>query len=1345
MTPLQQKYLSGKVLKPTSFLPIQGVVHPNFILIGTSPNFLSSFIDSQLVKPIYTKTVYAPRILRLPNRPKSKVSPGSIEAHQLKDDNRIRTILYNLKDTTGESIIFDMSNHVRFADETMDQVTVRQRHEIVQSTIKALIPAIPVKNGMQVFFIEVPLGERELKARLSTPQQLNGFIDHVAYDIIEGAIQAFGDTGTEVIFFVSSDFKLISRIDITDKLTDTRQKRLAALTRMVAAVEVMNAGNAVGDNVTDADTIPVTTDSDAQAAVDVIDVDAVMANMPQVSTSAPILSKAEIAVKQKFAANRVEYLKTQMEDVPFITRTGGKASFNSLTETIPTPPIVVKQAKGTFIDEDISRPTYDAITSTYLDSGLMDRDMASVFASLSNDPLVPHYIQKVERVNSSDSLNLKETVSVQYKDERGRSSTVHIDLPIFTRDGYMVLNGNKYSVTKQIMAMPIIKVRPNEVLITTAYNKATVERFGQNASATSSYIRLLAARIDRERISGITTEIGSASAANTKFRSTVEYDDIARTVRSIITKDAAFIFSRPALNATLKKVSPWFNSDSLVDGHPVGYTANGDKVICAAKNGSLIAYNKQGTQPVYSDAGDITLSRLIYNIVVQQAGDKAASFPAPSTLQRKYMYSRVKMLSQYLPTAVIVGYNLGLTDMLKRMNVTYSVISPDQFRRGKLDEQDAIQFSDAVLVYSTTKLRDSILLNGLKELDTADHVFSDFAVNGQGWVEHIADRLGGPGHAKALINYQTSFIDPMTRDLLISTNLPTDMAGVLIYASNMLDNNEHADPNSMESYRLRGPELVNTILYKTLHREMERVRATRESASPQKLMVNQLEVIRLVQNASNVEEVSELNPLLEAELRGKATWTGAAGGLSDGRTVNRSMRAYHKSMHGIFGYYSPDSGEIGVKRSLAYGTSVVDARGRFDLDLKRTKASQVLALGELITPFVSRHADSPRIGMQSKQATHTMPIVKHTPQLIGSGAEKALANGIGNTFAYKSKSAGMVLSIDDKNNLVKLKYDNGEIAYIDMSARSVKNSGGGFYITTQLKLNPGIKVGAKFDAHAVLAHDPLFFAPMGDGSTTYKNGLLTRVAITPLDQTYEDSLMITHKLMKDTVSLVTMSRVLSLGVKANLQSIAKVGDVVSPNSSLAVFENVTDDGDISALLQRVGKEFESSISELTRNTSSAKYAGKIVEMRTYYNRDIPDLSQSLQKFIQDQERIANQRKLVSRDAPTDEPVRVNAPIRITRDKVGGEPIDGVLVIFLIQIEDMAAAGDKYVTSSPLKGIVSRVLEEGEEPVDESGKQVDYILSPLSVISRMTSDAFLALWTNSVLVDLKSQVLEIYSE
>ena len=1338
MTPLQRKLPSGRIVKVASPLPIPADERLAVVLLGSSRGFLARFLSRGLLRPIHTRAALAPRLVQVPGKNRREPSFGSAEAMQARKDGLIRAVAVDAKRIADQGEVIDVTPQAEFARSTLWQIHPSQRHELVLSTLSAWIPA-PPDGGEQITFVELDATiEPKLKVRLSSLAKCQTPTDHLLYELIKGDVKKALGNNPENLVLVSADGRFVMRLDFTDKRTDTPVKILSALS---VAEKVFSGGQLTPDESTE---FGMETDPPygGSAPSDGFDVDALATAAGAPEDAAP-QQAAMTAAERKAEERKVQYRQEQAK-VAFPTRSGKASPISELTTKIPTPPIVSRKARGEFMDPKVAEPRFDAISASYVESGMMDRDTAAIVASISNDPLVPHFIQKIERHDASDSMNLKETLSIQYRDPSGRSTTVHIDMPIITRDGYMVMNGNKYNVTKQILAMPIIKVRPDEVLITTAYNKATIERFGQNASASSSYIRLLAAKAVGAR--GVKVELASATAANAKYKSTVEYNDVARTVRFIRTADSAFIFSRPALDAELKKMLSAKLAAKLEDflksspgAHPVGWLNGGKKVLALLADGTTRFVSEQGEEADH----DQDLSKLIYNAVM--ASDPKAEVPAPSVMPRKYMYSRVKMLSQYLPTAVIVGYDLGLIGMLKRASIDFQLVDAAVYRRGKYAGMDAIRFEDGVVVFNPKRIRDSLLVNGLKELDTDEMPMADFKAGGNGWVEHIADRLGSPGHAKALVNYQASFIDPMTRDLLEAEGLPTDMAGVLLYASNMLEDNRHGESNDMASYRLRGPELVNSILYKVLHKEMERVRATRESASPQKLLVNQNEVMRAVQGASNVEEVSQLNPLLEAELRGKATWTGASGGLSDGRTVNRAMRAYHKSMKGIFGFYSPDSAEIGVKRTLAFGAAVKDVRGRFDHDIAKSEAAQVLALGELISPFTAQHSDPPRIGMQSKQATHTMPITKHTPLLVGSGAEKALASAIGNTYAYKARAAGKVLSIDETTQLMKLQYDDGEIAYVDMSPRSVKNSGGGFYITAQLHANPGVKPGSKFSAGDILAHDPSYFSAMPDGSTAYKSGLLVRTAIVALDQTYEDSLMVTEKLTKDTAALVTMSRSVSLGARTNLQKVAKVGDVVDPNAALAVFENVTDDADISAMLQRVGKEFDDAVADLTRNTAVSKYAGKIVEIRTYYNKEMDELSPSLQKFIKSQERAADERRKAAASAPTDEPVHVNAPVRIHRDKMGGEVVDGVLIVFLIQVEDVAGPGDKLVSSSPLKGIISRVFEQGEEPTDETGHQIDYIMSPLSIVSRMTGDAFLSLWTNAVLVDLRKKVVDIYKE
>lgn len=987
MTPLQRKLPSGRVVKRSGQLPIPADERLSVVLLGSGPGFLGRFLSASPLNPRYTKTAIAPRLVQVPGKSRRAPSFGSAEALQARKDGLLTAVVVDAKLVGSPSEVIDLTPQAVFAKECLWQMTGQQRHELVLAAISAWIPA-PPDGGEQLLFVELDpsVSPVRLRTRLTSLSKAETPIDHFLTELVNGRIEAVVKHDPANVILVSPDRRFLMRLDMADRRTGTVTKMIAALeaaSKVFAGEKLSSEERAeFGDQGTDG------FDVDALAA-------ASGAESPGARNDPPK------GVDSKRAA-RVEQYRTEQLKLAFPTRDGKAVKLGDLVSDVPTPEVKSRRAPGEFLDERVAQPKFDAISLSYLDSGMMDRDMAAVISSISEDPTVPHFVQKIERRDASDAMNLKETLSVQFRDPSGRSTTVHVDVPIVTRDGYMVMNGNKYNVTKQILAMPIIKVRPGEVLITTAYNKATVERFGQNASAMSSYIRLLAAKCDKAGAKGVKVQLASATAANAKYKSTVEYDDVARTVRSIRTPKAAFVFSRPALDAELaKNLDEKLKNklaqtlDAYPGAHPIGYRADGkdQTVIVMRADGSIVMVRPTTEE----SSGLATLDSMIYDAVIE--ADPKADVPAPSVLARKYAYSRVKMLSQYLPTAVIVGYDLGLVPMLKRAGIDFQLVDSAAFRRGKYAGMDAIRFEDGVVVFNPRRIRDSLLMNGLKELDTEDMPMSDFAPGGNGWVEHIADRLGSPGHAKALVNYQASFIDPMTRDLLKSGGLPTDMAGVLLHASNMLEDNRHSEPNDMASYRLRGPELVNSILYKVLHKEMERVRATRESASPQKLMVNQNDVIRQVQGASNVEEVSELNPLLEAELRGKATWTGASGGLSDGRTVNRAMRAYHKSMKGIFGYYSPDSAEIGVKRTLAFGAAVKDVRGRFDHALAKSDAAQLLALGELISPFTAQHSDPPRIGMQSKQATHTMPIRKHTPLLVGSGAEKALASAIGNTYA----------------------------------------------------------------------------------------------------------------------------------------------------------------------------------------------------------------------------------------------------------------------------------------------------------------------------------------------------------
>lgn len=379
--------------------------------------------------------------------------------------------------------------------------------------------------------------------------------------------------------------------------------------------------------------------------------------------------------------------------------------------------------------------------------------------------------------------------------------------------------------------------------------------------------------------------------------------------------------------------------------------------------------------------------------------------------------------------------------------------------------------------------------------------------------------------------------------------------------------------------------------------------------------------------------------------------------------------------------------------------------------------------------------------MLSKQSTHTLPIKSNTPSLIGSGAERALPELIGNTFAYKSKSNGKVTDVDLENNIATLQYDNGEVAAIDLSIRNVKNSGGGFYISSQLSLKNNIIKGKTFKEGDILAYDKSFFDETVTGSLSYKIGKLVPVAMFQLDQTYEDSVAISNRFADDSAAEITLLRSISLSPKANLQKVVKVNDTVTPNSPLAIFENISDDEMTSSLLDAIGAEFEETINDLTTNVVKAKYGGVITEIRVFYNYDIEEYSSSIKKFISNMEKLADKRKTKAESAKGNEPIRINYPEFVNTDKIHGEKFDGILIDVYIKTVDKPGVGDKFSVNA-CKGIVAKVFNDGEEPITEDNVIVDYVFSPLSITSRMTTDIFFTMWTNAVLLKLKEDIKNI---
>src|SRR5699024_8760164 len=159
-----------------------------------------------------------------------------------------------------------------------------------------------------------------------------------------------------------------------------------------------------------------------------------------------------------------------------------------------------------------------------------------------------------------------------------------------------------------------------------------------------------------------------------------------------------------------------------------------------------------------------------------------------------------------------------------------------------------------------------------------------------------------------------------TRDGLKQLELPENIYDILLYANTLLEDMSLNNLNDMNQYRIRGAEQVNAYLYKILADAFRTYKDTMRAGNTIKLYISKIALLKSLLESPTVDEYSVLNPSLEIEKIGAATYKGLSGtNLSNAFT--KDIRSYDPSMKGIMALSTPDSDKVGVVRQLTFDPS----------------------------------------------------------------------------------------------------------------------------------------------------------------------------------------------------------------------------------------------------------------------------------------------------------------------------------------------------------------------------------------------------------------------------------------
>jgi len=1012
-------------------------------------------------------------------------------------------------------------------------------------------------------------------------------------------------------------------------------------------------------------------------------------------------------------------------------------------------------------DKELLHPElkkFKSINRSYNDK-LKDSIRLSVLDSFKNDPEVPFILSKLESEDSSSLADKKETYKITFKTLDNEIHNVKIDIPKVVDTNFLMINGNKKIILKQILKLPITKTKQDEVELVTNYNKVIMSRFGSNVSPNSTRFQKLLKDYDNfSKIKEINLKIGNARKKNVAKTYSLEYNEISSKLTNFSTPTFSIFFNYMDTITHINSSNGKYDNIHLeIESNPLL------RLIGFYKDGSVLVYNVK-TNEVFKASKNLKDMEMISSSLILFLLNSVNEFIKEDLIEKfynyslssKYIYSRVSMLGNKIPTGVIVGYHVGLKKMLELSEIEYEFFDSKQKKdTSLLENYEYFKLKDGYLYYKNKPFEKTLLINGINELDLSNYTFEDLDSKIP-YALYIEDSLGSINIVKGIENFMSLILDPITINVLKTLELPYNIDEVLIYMSNLLGTNEFKLSSDFSNYRIRGNEIIEAYLYKILADGIKSYRDKKKSGMKKpKIEIAKDSLMKTLVTSAGVEEYSILNPVLEVEYYGNASLKGLSGvNLNSAYTL--SLRAYHESMVGTIGLNHPDSDKAGVVRYLTANPNIKNSMGFINENTKDLNPSDMYTPVELLSSYTGMHSDPPRQTMQAVQTKHLMPTeVQHKP-LITTGMHKTLTSIIGDDFADKAKDDGKILDINDELGIMVIQYKNGKKELINLGVNEAKNSGGGFYTTN--KKETLFQKGKSFKKGDILAINRSFFSE----SSLFKDeiffctGALAKVAVTSSWGTFEDSCVMSQSLSEDLKSTVTINKSVVVGENTNIDHIVKIGEKIKAGNPLMIWESSFEDESINKVLSKLGSDFDQSIKELSKNVVLSKYSGEIVDIKIIYNTDLDKLSPTLKKLISShkskntikEQYVKKAFKNASKDE-LEELYRTNGIFKeyemLQSSKLDNQEIDGVMIEFFIKTSQTVGIGDKVALGVAVKTIVAEVLPDEKSPYSEyrsEDEKIDIIISPMSPLNRMTGDFFLQLFTNKVLLELKKQIKEI---
>ena len=885
-------------------------------------------------------------------------------------------------------------------------------------------------------------------------------------------------------------------------------------------------------------------------------------------------------------------------------------------------------------------------------------------------------------------------LELEYESHNGEPLKFNIIVPETLEGGNLFIGGNNKLLLLQNTSKPVIK-QDNTVIVTTAYNKSIIELSGVYLNTRLKLVVETIRRfINQRKNTGVrvktTTDLGDFIYNNLVSINLVHLN---KHFSGVLTEN---------INLDFRGIKGHEKDGNSYLGTYFG------KDVYHSPDDDVILFNGKKYD-------SLTFIANIIKTMDEKLWDKCLK---TSTTNSYISVPTATIMGKHLPVVVVVLCAIPLKELLERMKnenkLEYWIVNKKSIPERMKNNANfgIIEFKDQYIVLKYNNLLNELIFGFLTHYDFTQ--YDEFDITNL-----LRELTGNSNTAIYLDNFVDAFIDPITKRVCESYNIPSDFAGIFIYAVSLFTSYKVVYKSDIRNYRLSiQEETIMRILYSAIAKPMSEAVARMKRGARPRIEIKPTAILETLNNLPTMSEANGLSAFRNIVESNDVSIRGY-NGINEERAYNTRLRMFNVNNFGTETCGTSYNRNAGITKQLPFDATVKDLTGEYEHHDNAKELTSASADGfiDAFVPYSSSDHAVRRL-MQYGQFKHIRPVVGADPMYVSTRADEA-AVAMSNKHAYTAKANGKIISIDDK--FIKVKYDDGKIDAISLD-NVQRNSDKGYYLKNDFILNDKFKLGSKVRPGDIIAYNPESFKKKPTGEISLAAGALVWVLTCDSEAVWEDSCLpfdnLSNKLASKIVKRV--ARIIDLNTEIRDWNI-DIGSTTMPDTVLYKYKILTDDSTINEMFMNAENL---SLKEVT-----AHHAGTIVDIRVYYRegRNVV-MSPSVRKFITALNSVHTVRsKMGNIDDVSDnftKSILDKRPQKLTQgkqSKINGDILeDGKMLIeYSIEFINKLGTADKVVLDRALKGEPTMIERDNVAPVGaETGRKCSLMYSTYSVLARM---------------------------